>query len=216
MNEQDIINEETRRRFQEILEYKGQILKEELVRADLGTLENAMLEDERTGAKINLKDGTKITLRQFLNLRAPELIKNFPLYAYLAEDIDIQNEKTTLLDVIKYTFLLGNKYRFFFSKSGSKITGFVAYVLNDTEVTDIKMFSFDPARGGGAGLVIDLRNLLKELIKDPNITRIAWFAMKDNPFNEAYKIAIGMYNGKVKEGGNVINYWIDKTQNNNF
>jgi hypothetical protein len=203
MNEQDIIVEEYRRKFQHILDYnpaKGGQLTEEFVRADLNILKNAMVEDEK--------------LRNFLNLKATELVEKFPQYGYLVDEIGVENRTKTLLNVIEDT-LQYRKFKSFFSKSGSKITGFVAYVSNGREVSDIKMFSFDPTRGGGAGLVIDLRRLLDNLVKDPKITVISWFAMKDNPFNEAYQMSINLYNGKWKEEGDIINYWIDKTQNIN-
>jgi hypothetical protein len=201
MEEQEVITEEFRRKFQHILDYKetkGGQLTEEFVRADLSVLKNAMIEDE--------------TLRQFLNLKATELVEKFPQYGYLVDEIGVENEATTLLNVIEDT-LRYRKFKSFFSKSGSKITGFVAYVSNGREVSDIKMFSFDPSRGGGTGLVIDLRRLLNDLVKDPNIIRISWSAMKDNPFNEAYQMAIGIYKGNSDENGEMVNYWIDKTQN---
>jgi hypothetical protein len=205
MNEQDIIVEEYRRTFQFMLDYKsakGGQLTEEFVRADLNILKNAMVEDEN--------------LCQFLNLKATELVEKYPQYGYLVDEIGAENKSTTLLNVIEDTFRYGRKYKTFFSKSGSKINGFAAYVLNGNKISDIKMFSFDPSRGGGAGLVIDLRRFLNNLVKDPNITKISWSAMRDNPFNEAYKMAIDIYQGNCEENGEIVDYWIDKTQNINI
>ena len=195
--EQILVAEEYRRRFYEILDYKtGQRLDEQLVPANLNDLNVAMKQDKE--------------LYTFLNTPAKDLPDN---YKYLVDEITSDIENKTLLDLISVSLTLGGmrgRIKSFFSKVGNKISGFVGYQVNNTntEVLEIKMFSFDPSRGGGSALVWDLHKLFQKLTQE--YSKVSWAAMSNNPANAIYKKAIEHYGGRCNEMDGEIHYTIER------
>jgi len=165
---------------------EGQLLVERLEPARMDVLRHAMKQDKE--------------LSNFLKTPAKDLPDN---YKFLVRELDEYIENATLYELIALSLSkrAGN-FTCYFSMSGSNPTGFVAYQIMNNEVTDIKMFSFVPTRGGGTTLLLDLNRLLPQLIKDYN--RVSWSAMAENPANEAYRRAIEIYGGSFKEEGGEI------------
>jgi hypothetical protein len=169
-----------------------QLLKEEFVQANLGELEQTMQQD--------------VELYKFLNTPAKDLPEQYKL---LVQEISDGYANSTLLDLIKSS-IMGKKTMGtnpLFSKTSNGLVGFAAYVVKDNEVTEIKIFSFNPNVGSGSILIRDLSKLLNELVE--KYKKVSWSAMKINPINRVYQIAIQKYGGGYKEDGDIIYYWID-------
>jgi hypothetical protein len=196
MNKETII----KNKFNTLSEYNpskgGEFLEEQLVPAKLDDLKHAMEQDKE--------------LYTFLNTPAKDLPEH---YKFLVDEIYNDSENTTLYSLIKLALtyrMRGTQTISYFSKSGSKITGFAAYILYvyGNEVIEIKMFSFNPSQGSDAVLIRDLNNLLRDLVQKYN--RVSWSAMKDNPANRIYEKAIEIYGGTMKEKKEEIHYCIEK------
>lgn len=171
----------------------GQLLEKQLVPAKLDDLKHAMEQDEE--------------LNIFLNTPAKDLPQH---YRYLVDEISPDMENETLFTIIKLCFTKFGKVMVlpFFSMSGKEITGFVAYSVDNNEVSEIKMFSFNPSHGSAAVLIRDLDKLLSELITKYN--KVSWLAMKVNPANRIYQKAIENYGGSINDEGDEIRYCIEK------
>jgi hypothetical protein len=165
---------------------------QEFVLANLGELERSMQQ--------NMK------LRTFLNTPAKDLPEQYKL---LVQEITDEYANSTLLDLIKAS-VMGKKTigaNPLFSKTVNGLVGFAAYVVKNDEVTEIKMFSFDPDTDSDSILVRDLNKLLSELVG--KYKKVSWSAMKINPVNEMYQRAIQQYGGSYKEDGDIIHYRIE-------
>jgi hypothetical protein len=175
-----------------------ELLTEQLVTAKWDDLKIAMQQDRE--------------LNVFLNTPAKNLPDN---YKYLVREIDSSIENETLLTIIKMSFSNFGRGTIFplFSKSGSKITGFAAYILNGREVTAIKMFSLNP-QGVAPVLIRDLTGLLDTLIAQYD--KVSWDAMRDNPANKIYQSAIKKYGGTATENGDEVHYSIPGNPQNSL
>ena len=198
---QMLIAEEYRRKYEHCSKYDpakgGQLLNEQLVPAKWDELKYAMEQDSE--------------LHTFLKTPAKDLPDNYKL---LVSEIDEHLMGMCLHDLIALSLSrrAGN-FICYFSKSGLKITGFVAYQVSNNEVVDIKMFSFDPKPTATSFVLIrDLDKLLSELITKYN--KVSWGAMPQNPANAIYKKVIEHYGGKVEQDGNMIRYTIVKNMGN--
>ena len=168
------------------------ILEEHLVSANLDDLKLAMEQDK--------------ALASFLNTPAKDLPEH---YKYLVQEISNDVENETLYNLILMS-LRARRVIPYFSKSGSKITGFAAYQVANNEVTEIKIFTFNPKQGTGVVLIRDLITLLDELVE--KYDKVSWAAMKDNPANKIYKKAVEKYSGHIDEDGELIHYTIIPTK----
>jgi hypothetical protein len=169
-----------------------QVIEEQMVPASLKDLKMAMLQDQE--------------LNVFLNTPATELPDN---YKYLVGELTNEIEDTTLFHIIYATLnwkISGLEIHSFFSKSGDKFKGVVAYMTKGNEVVEIKTFSFNPSQGGGAILIRDFDPLIDELVK--KYDKVSWRAVKDNPANKIYQRVIEKYDGQSKNIGDVIEYVI--------
>ena len=192
----------------------GQLLTEVFVDADLDNLEKEMEQDELSKQKTMKKD-EDLTLREFLNKPAEDLIKieKYSHYQYLVQELNLYR-RNTLLDIIKSS-IMGNKHGFvsLFSMNGSQITGFAAYKIVGDEVTDMKMFAFNNTNNASTTLLGDLEALISKLLG--SYRKVSWSAAKENRANIAYQRLINKYNTKPNEyttkivNGSIICYSIE-------
>jgi hypothetical protein len=186
-------------RFKQINDYisknfdKSGILFEELTPTNLSLLNNRMKDD---------KD-----LELFLTTKAKDLPTK---YHYLVQDIE-EYKEYSLYDLMFWT-LQGKLSGFttgtvipMFSMLGTNPVGFVAYIVKNNEVIEIKMFSFNP--NGATVLMRDLIILLDRLVKQYN--NVSWTAFEGNPANRFYQKAMEKYNGTINKDGNKITYNIN-------
>jgi len=166
-------------------------LTENLPQANLNIIKQEMNQDGK--------------LRTFLNTPAKDLP---PHYQYLVKDISTV-EDSTLYDVIVFT-CMNPRFKAFFTYSGNKPVGFVAYHVGPFGIENIKMFSFNPRQNGGMILLRDLSVLIEELLDKYGL--VEWIAYPGNPTNKIYDKVIKQYNGKVWEQNGELWYSISSPQ----
>jgi hypothetical protein len=169
----------------------GQLLMEQLIPANLGTLQTEMNQDE-----------------ELKNLLTTPLKELPPQYKYL--DITGVNTNKTLFDIIDEK-IHDNSYITFFSKAGNKLTGMAGYEVdtNTNAVIGIIIFSFNPTYGDGRQVLKDMGNLLDDLVK--KYDSIRWYSDIENPANRYYNLVIKKYDGNVfslEDDPNVLEYYI--------
>jgi len=171
-------------------------LNEQLVTAKINDLHCVMQQDKE--------------LAKFLTTPAKEL----PIqYRYIVQEIN-NNENETLYNLINVTCnYYKNTVKSYFSKVGTKLTGFIAYAhtRNNDEIYEIKMFSFNPNRSATVFLA-DVIHFFDELTK--TYKKITWAAIKENPANKIYQKAIEKYGGISEVKGNEVHYRIETTSPN--
>ena len=199
------------------LNEESNLLTETLVDADLDALEDEMEKNEKLNPQPMIDDKNRdLTLREFLNKPAEELIKipKYSDYQYLVQELELY-KRNSLLDIIKGS-LMGKKVGFLskFSTNGSQISGFAAYRVQGDEIVDIKTFKFNNANNAGDTLLGDLNGLISELLG--NYRKVSWSSVEQNRANIAYRRLINSYSSKSeynvtsKNIGGVIYYSIEK------
>jgi len=174
-------------------------LKEQLIQADLNRLNVEMDNDEDLKILLNTKG------------------KDFPQdsdYLCLIQELTEEYQERTLLDVINLALewnFYGTKTHSLFSKAGDNLVGFVAYISNEKEVLQIKMFSFDLSRPNPV-FIRDLENLINKLFND-GFEKISWSAMPQNKANKIYESAINKFNGTCWTKDNLVYYEIKNEGN---
>jgi hypothetical protein len=87
----------------------------------------------------------------------------------------------SLFDGLRFIGLFENKYELFFSKAGSKFTGFLAYLDTGREISNIKMGSFfDDKKKSNPTLAIDLIRFVDQQIT--HRVKISWRADVDHEY----------------------------------
>jgi hypothetical protein len=169
------------------------------------TINNNLITEELVPANINLlKDEMKKdkNLETFLTTPAKDLPTK---YHYLVSEIG-DFEDYCLYDLIFWSLTkkIQGTLHGKFSMSNGKPIGWCGYIVENGNVTEIKMFSFNP--NSGTILIRDLMLLLEKLVKE--YPKVSWTAFKGNPANRIYQKAMKKYNGKIMEYDNKIVYLI--------
>ena len=183
--------------FAEILQKSH--LKEQLISASLNELNIAMKNDP--------------VLEKLVTTPA----KDLPIeYQNLVEEVAPNMMHKTLYYLIQRSIEDG--LISLFSKSiDSIIEGFVSYLVENDEVTGIKMFSLNP-RHKDFTFQEDLENFIKDLLS--KYRKVSWTALAKNTANRTYISLIKKYNGecdppesyKKLSPTTKIRYWIENKQ----
>jgi hypothetical protein len=98
-------------------------------------------------------------------------MKDIPQYEWLTSNP--YEKDHSLFDGLKFIFFFTKNAKLFFSKSGNKFTGFLAYIDKGSEISGIKIASFYEKRSN-VTMAMDLINFIeKEVIHRKKITWVA-------------------------------------------
>jgi hypothetical protein len=153
-------------------------LKKKLVLANLEKLQQLMLDKN---------------LSILLTTKAEQLPS---AYQFLVREISEDYKDKTLYDLIATSLnynIKGTKTFSYFSEVNQTIVGFIAYIVFQKEVIEIKIFSFD-LKHNNLVLLRDLKYLLDQLVEQ--YIGVSWTALIENPANKIYEKVLKDYQGK--------------------
>jgi hypothetical protein len=106
------------------------------------------------------------------------VMRDVPQYQWLWSGYEGDH---SLFDGLRFIGLFENKYELFFSKAGSKFTGFLAYEDTGREISKIKIASFlDDKKRSNPSLAVDLIKFIEQQI--PHREKISWRASVYNDY----------------------------------
>jgi hypothetical protein len=106
-------------------------------------------------------------------------MEDVPQYQWIYEGPS--QGRYSLFEALQFIAFIENKFELFFSKSGSKFTGFLAYSDTGKEISNIKMASFiDDTKKSNPTLAIDLIRFVDQQIAHRD--KISWRADVDNEY----------------------------------
>jgi hypothetical protein len=116
--------------------------------------------------------------------------KDIPYYKFLIEELPLDSEESSLLDII-VSSMEQNKYTPLLCKTNNRFTAFIAYIDRNDIIEDLKVFSFLDEKYMNITLAKDLIKFIDN--KFETVSIITWEALKDNPAVVGYNKVCKMF-----------------------